>query len=151
DQSAAIAFPALPSTRRAIVLAHQFLLKIVGSPAVSVMTVLIISGAGRQIGAFTFERHRGRPFNEDTMRLAEAIASLLGPFFALHLNSHRLFAGRIVDLAGDVVSKLVGPRRPALKLGALGITALVIFLALAEGEHRVTAKAVLEGEVQRAA
>src|SRR5262249_53011983 len=33
----------------------------------------------------------------------------------------------------------------------IGVIALALFLALAKGEHRVTAKSVLEGEVQRAA
>jgi multidrug efflux pump subunit AcrA (membrane-fusion protein) len=38
-----------------------------------------------------------------------------------------------------------------LKLGIIGVISLALFLALAKGEHRVTAKSVLEGEVQRAA
>jgi multidrug resistance efflux pump len=38
-----------------------------------------------------------------------------------------------------------------LKLGVIGVISLALFLALAKGEHRVTAKSVLEGEVQRAA
>jgi multidrug resistance efflux pump len=38
-----------------------------------------------------------------------------------------------------------------LKLGVIGVVGLALFLAFAQGEHRVTAKSVLEGEVQRAA
>ena len=43
---------------------------------------------------------------------------------------------------------LFGPRRPGLKLGVMQPCRSV---TLAKGEHRVTAKSVLEGEVQRAA
>ena len=57
----------------------------------------------------------------------------------------------MIDRVGDGFVALFGPRRPGLKLGAIGVIALALFLVFAKGEHRVTAKSVLEGEVQRAA
>src|SRR5262249_2649735 len=63
----------------------------------------------------------------------------------------RPLAGAVVDHTGDFATALLGPRRPVLKLGAIAVAALLAFLALATGEHRVTAKSVLEAETMRAA
>ena len=103
------------------------------------------------IGALTFERHAPSPSRDETLQLAEAIAALLGPQVSLQLRANRLVAGRVVDRLGDGYEALFGPRRPALKLGAIGVIALALALLFAKGEHRVTAKSVLEAEVQRAA
>jgi RND family efflux transporter MFP subunit len=97
-----------------------------------------------------FERHRDEALEDETLQLAEGIAALLGPIVDLQLHAHRLFAGRIVDHIGNGLTALFGPRRPGFKLGAISAIAFVLVLTLAEGEHRVTAKSVLEAEVQRA-
>jgi hypothetical protein len=60
-------------------------------------------------------------------------------------------AGRAIDRFGDAYGTLFGPRRPGLKLGAIGVIALALALIFAKGEHRATAKSVLEAELQRAA
>jgi multidrug efflux pump subunit AcrA (membrane-fusion protein) len=108
-------------------------------------------GKGELVGAITFERHRNELFDKEALQLAEAIAALLGPIVGLQLRANKLLAGRAIDRVDDGISSLFGPRRPGLKLAAIGVIALALFLALAKGEHRVTAKSVLEGEVQRAA
>ena len=66
-------------------------------------------------------------------------------------RANRLVAGRVIDHTKDGFAALIGPRRQGLKLGAIGAIALALLLIFAEGEHRVTAKSVLEAEVQRAA
>ncbi|MDH5211812.1 MAG: efflux RND transporter periplasmic adaptor subunit, partial [Betaproteobacteria bacterium] len=58
-----------------------------------------------------------------------------------------LHAGRSAKSLWD---KLAGPGHPGWKLGALGVSALAAFFALASGEFRVSADATLEGVVQRA-
>ena len=75
----------------------------------------------------------------------------LDPIVGLQLRANRLLAGRIIDRVDDGFVALFGPRRPGLKLGVVGRRRLALFLAFAKGEHRVTAKSVLEAEVQRAA
>jgi multidrug resistance efflux pump len=70
---------------------------------------------------------------------------------SIHLRSNRLLAGRLVDGARKGLAALVGPRRPGLKLAAAGLAAVVFYLAVAQGEHRISARAVLEPEIQRAA
>ena len=74
-----------------------------------------------------------------------------GLIVGLQLRANRLVAGRVIDRTGDGFAALIGPRRQGLKLGAIGVVALALAFIFAKGEHRVTAKSVLEAEVQRAA
>ena len=114
------------------------------------MSVVMTGGKGELVGVITLEQHRDK-FDAQGLKMAEALAALLGPVLALQLRTNRLVAGSLVDRIGDTSTALLGARRPGLKLGALAILGVVMFLAFARGEHRVTAKSVLEAEVQRAA
>jgi hypothetical protein len=151
DQRTSVAFPPLPSTERAVTMAHRALTEIIRVQGTSLISVVMADGKGELVGAITFERHRNELFDKEALQLAEAIAALLGPIVGLQLRANRLLAGRAIDRVDDGIISLFGPRRPGLKLAAIGVIALALFLALAKGEHRVTAKSVLEGEVQRAA
>jgi multidrug efflux pump subunit AcrA (membrane-fusion protein) len=151
DQGAAIVVPAVSAEDRAVSFFHAALLKIAGTAATSVISVVLFAGAGGPLGVITLERHRAIPFDAGDLQLLEAIGRIVGPYMALHQQSNKIIAGRIVDLIGDGLSALFGARRPTLKLASLGIVVLAAFLVLAEGTYRVTAKAVLEGEVQQAA
>jgi Barrel-sandwich domain of CusB or HlyD membrane-fusion/GAF domain len=151
DQRTSVAHPPLPSTERAVTMAHRALTEIIRVQGTSLISVVMADGKGELVGAITFERHRNELFDKEALQLAEAIAALLGPIVGLQLRANRLLAGRAMDRVDDGIISLFGPRHPGLKLAAIGVIALALFLALAKGEHRVTAKSVLEGEVQRAA
>jgi hypothetical protein len=151
DQRTSVAYPPLPSTERAVTMAHRALTEIIRVQGTSLISVVMADGKGVLVGAITFERHRKESFDKEALQLAEAIAALLGPIVGLQLRANRLLAGRIIDRVDDGLVSLFGPRRPILKLGAIAVISLALFLALAKGEHRVTAKSVLEGEIQRAA
>jgi multidrug efflux pump subunit AcrA (membrane-fusion protein) len=151
DQRSTVACPPLPSTEPAITIAHRALAAIVTVPAASLMSVALADGKGELIGAITFERHRDDPFKPEILQLVEAISAVLGPIVGVQLRANRLFAGRLVDRIDDGTRALLAPRRPGLKLGAIGVVALLLVLIFARGEHRVTAKSVLEPELQRAA
>lgn len=151
DQRKTVAYPSLPSAGRTVTLAHQALTEVVRARGPLVMTVVIPDGRGHLIGAITFERHRDDPFDEQTMELAEVSAILVGPVLRLQLQSNRLFGGRVVDHVGDGAAAVLGRGRPSLKLAALGILGLGLILPFVNGEHRVTATAVLEPQLQRTA
>jgi multidrug resistance efflux pump len=103
------------------------------------------------MGAITLERHGEEPFEPAALQLAETTASLIGPVIHLQNETNGWIGGRLVEYLKDGVHALLGRQRPSLKLAAIGILGLAAFLAFATGEYRVTAKTVLEGEVQRAA
>jgi RND family efflux transporter MFP subunit len=151
DQRTSVAYPPLPSTERAVTMAHRALAEIIRVQDTSLISVVMADGKGEPVGAITFERHRNEVFDKEALQLTEAIAALFGPIVGLQLRANRLLAGRAIDRLGDGFASLFGPRQPGLKLAVIGVIGLGLFLALAKGEHRVTAKSVLEGEVQRAA
>jgi multidrug resistance efflux pump len=151
DQRSSVAYPPLSSTARAVTMAHCALAETIRAPGTSLLSVGLTNGEGQPAGAITFERHHNRSFAHEELQLAEAIAALIGPIVSVQLRADRMLSGRMVDRMEDGIASLFGPRRPGLKLGAIGVIALTLLLALASGDHRVTAKSILEGEVQRAA
>lgn len=151
DQRATVAWPALASTERAVTMAHQALADVLRGRMPVLLSIVLPDGRGGLVGTITLERHRDEPFDARTLRRAEAMAALIGPMVRQQLRADRLLAGRIIDVAGDGVAAILGRGRTGVKLAALCLVVLAVYLPFATGNHRVTAKAVLEPELQRAA
>ena len=149
-QGATIAFPPPAEGSRRISAAHRELAAAAGGHA-SLASVLLPGPGGRPAGVLTLERHRDAPFSAEELQLAETVATLTGPLIGLHAEEHRWISGRLRDAAATALAALFGPARPALKLATALALALLATLALAQGDYRVTARSVLEGEIQRAA
>lgn len=149
DQNATVLYPSAAAGDQRITIAHRQLMK--ETEGRSAVMSVVVAGRGRPLGVITLERHRDAPFDAEAVNLAEVVAALLGPLVALQRDGDRWIAGRALDAAGEGIKALIGPRRPALKLAAVGALALVLLLAFVRGEHRISAKAVTEGVVQRAA
>ena len=148
DQEASVAYPAIPGARGKVSVAQRDLAARTGSSAV--LTVPIMS-AGRAIGALTLERNEGAAFDADSITVCEAAGELLGPAFEAMLERERWISGRLAGKVQNWSHKLLGPRRPALKLAVLALLVSVAILIFADGEFRVGARTVVEGEMQRAA
>ena len=103
---------------------------------------------GRAVGAITVLHHE--PVEERTRAAVEAVAALLAPEFDLRRDLDRWVAGRLANRARELCAGLKDPRRPTFRIAAAGIAAALLLLAFVPGEYRVTGKAVVEGEVQRA-
>jgi multidrug efflux pump subunit AcrA (membrane-fusion protein) len=148
DQHAAVVIPDIEETAHQISLTHQDLAKLSG--AQSVLSVVMTS-AGRDVGVITLERDKGDIFDKRSVDLMEAVAVLLGPVLELKADARRMFAGRAVDGSASALKAVFGPGRPAAKLAAVSLAVALAALALMKGEFRVSAKAVIEGAIQRAA
>jgi len=139
DQEEMVVFPAEREGRPVVARAHEALLH--ESEAGSAATFPLVHGE-RVVGALTFERAAGHRFEVPALEICAAVASVAGPIIELkHGNEASLprHAGRSAKGLWD---KLVGPGHPGWKLGAIGISALAAFLALATGAFRVSAKVV---------
>jgi RND family efflux transporter MFP subunit len=99
------------------------------------------------VGAITV-LHKDAPA-EQVVRLGEAIAALLGPILDQKRRARRMVSGRIVDGLRDALGAVIGPRHLGWKLAAAVGVAAVAAAVLIPTEFRVSAKAVLEGRVQR--
>ena len=118
--------------------------------ALAVLSVLLVSN-GRNLGVLTFERTGGEVFDALGVETCKTLGMLLGPILDLKRDNERGAWRRAWDAWRDGVRALFGPRHSGVKLIALVVAAVVLFLSLASGEYRVAAKTVVEGSVQRAA
>jgi biotin carboxyl carrier protein len=105
---------------------------------------------GHLLGAITLERTLEQPFDAATVELVETVAALVGPLLDIKRREDRWLLSKIWQSLSTQWGKLVGPHHGSYKLTALLLSAVLIFLSFAEGDYRVTARAALEGAVQRA-
>jgi hypothetical protein len=149
-QVAPVAYPPLAVSAARISVAHRDLAAI-GPDAAAVVSV-VLPGSDGPVGVLTFER-RGNDaqFDVETLQLAEAAGTLLGPVLRTQVSNDRFFAGRLVDAMHDAAAILLGRDKPSLKLAVIVGLLAALILSVVTTEYRVTARAVLEGEIQRAA
>ena len=115
--------------------------------AAAIVSVPLMSGA-RCRGVLTLE-HREGVFSKDNLTWLETLCSLLPAIIDDKQRADRSYLGRIgVDLhaLGD---RLFGPRHLVWKFAASALLLVIGILALVKIDYRVTAKTVIEGEVQR--
>ncbi|MCC6531967.1 MAG: HlyD family efflux transporter periplasmic adaptor subunit [Burkholderiales bacterium] len=110
-----------------------------------------LSAHGQDWGVLLLERKRGDAFDAPAVELVRTLGLLLGPLLDLKRDNERGIPRRAWDGTVALVRALFGPRHPGWKLLATVAVLLLLFLSLADGEHRVAAKTVVEGELQRAA
>lgn len=148
DQAASVLMPSLPHAGNQIAIAHADLLK--AWDAITVASV-VMQTRGAAVGVLTFERTSGQPFDAAHLDVFELIGSLIGPVLKMKAESNRLFSGRIATRSRNALQALIGPKHPAIKIGAILAVLALAVLTFWKGEFRITAKSVLEGSVQRAA
>lgn len=110
-----------------------------------------LAAHGQDWGVLLLERSTGAAFDPGEQELVRTLGLLLGPVLDLKRDNERSIVRRAWDGSVDVTRALFGPQHPGWKLIGTLILILVVFLSVADGEHRVAAKTVVEGEVQRAA
>jgi RND family efflux transporter MFP subunit len=97
------------------------------------------------------ERADGAGFDEETVALCETLGALLGPIFHLKQENERGALALVRDLSLRKLEPLTGRGHAGAKLVALTLLALAVFFSVFTTDYRVSARAVLEGSVQRAA
>lgn len=147
DQRATLQYPEAADAEDRVLKAHEQLARNHGDAMVC--TVPFIDHEGRAFGAVTFERATSEPFNEETLELSESVAALLGPILDDKRKNDRLLITKIRDSLWTQIKRLIGPRHALRKLIAIGVVALALFFTFANGDHRVSGKTTLEGEVRR--
>ncbi len=140
DQQMSIVIPA-PDSRGSITREHVALAKRSGNGAICSVP---LSGPTETVGVITFERSEKQPFDQETVRLFESMAALVGPILELQRRDDRWLLRKTMDAITAQMRALIGPRHVAIKLTVFVIVALSLFLALAKGNYRVSAKAVLD-------
>jgi multidrug resistance efflux pump len=148
DQRAPVVFPSRPGHSMQITQAHQELANRYGSRAICSIP---LQAHGKTIGVLTFERGTERPFDEQTVAVCEALGGLTGPVLELKRREDRWLVVKSWDAGREQLAALFGPGHLVLKMAAVLVATVLIAFATITGNFHVTAKAMLEGEVQRAA
>ncbi|HMD65472.1 MAG TPA: HlyD family efflux transporter periplasmic adaptor subunit [Stellaceae bacterium] len=104
---------------------------------------------GHATGALTLERGSGMVFDAETVELLKTVGGVLGPILGLKRDNERGLWQRGWGALRSGVQALLGPGHPGIKLMALVAAGVLLFCSAVTGTYRVSAKTVVEGEVQR--
>lgn len=146
DQRVTIRVPAAADSAIRIQVAHEALTA--SWDAASCFTTIPLLSDGAPVGAITLLH--AEPPADSVIRLAEAISALLGPILHGKRRARRMVSGRIADAVQTAAAAVAGPRHLGWKLAAATAAIAITAAVLIPVEFRVSAKAVLEGRVQRA-
>lgn len=143
DQDTTLVYPG----REYINIAHRKLAE--QNRVTSVCTIPLVNNS-EITGAITFERNNAAPFDTDTVELYTHVASLIGPILELKRSNDCWPLVQLLLSVGRFMKKLFGPHHATLKAGTLSLLLLATYMGMATAPYRVTAKAALEGSIQRA-
>jgi len=130
-----------------VLQAHEQLARTHGDRALC--TVPLMAPDGRPLGALTLERAVAQPFERSDLLFCESVGALVGPIFEAKRANDRPLIAKVGDSAMTQMRRLFGPGHTVRKIVFVAALVLVLFFSFATGRYRVTAKTVLEGEVQR--
>jgi hypothetical protein len=120
------------------------------SGAQSILSLPLMLGADC-IGVLTLERNSKGGFSAADMDWLDALVSLLPAVIEQKRSSERGYLARIREDFKKLSERFFGPRHLIWKFSASLAVLLVMILALVEIDYRVTAKTVIEGELQLSA
>jgi multidrug resistance efflux pump len=146
DQRATVRLPAPASEAVRIQVAHEAL-RAVWEMDGACTTFPLLTDRG-PAGAITVLHKEPPP--DAAIRLGEAASALLGPILYGKRRARRWVSGRLPDALRDGVGAAIGPRHLAVKFTVAAIAVAVTAAVLVPAQFRVSAKAVLEGKIQRA-
>ncbi len=148
DQESTIVYPAASKAAMDVSRAHGELAREHGARAVCTVP---LSMNQEIYGAMTFERPGHEPFEAEIVKLCEQAAALVGPILEVKRRDDRWLATKALDSLGHHCGRLFGRGHLLFKTVVVVLVALVAFLSVATGQHRVAATAALEGTVERVA
>ncbi len=102
------------------------------------------------VGAMTFERASDEPFDPETIKTIELVASVIGPILEEKRLNDRWIGAKIWESFQRQIARLIGPGYFARKIAAIAFVGAIVLMSLLNGEFQVKADAQIEGLVRRA-
>jgi RND family efflux transporter MFP subunit len=124
---------------------HRELMQISGSR--SVISCPLFEG-GRIMGVLVLESS-GKAFDDEKLAWLDAYTAMAAPIILQRKKAEQNGWLRLADEAQSVLAKLFGPRYLIWKAAAAFLVVVLASLLLVHIDYRVTAKTVIEGEIQR--
>lgn len=144
EQDNAILFPI--NNSKVIQRAHQELARKFGSG--SIATIPLMSER-RVFGAITLMCSEESPLDDKTLQICQQTLSLLTPFLALKREQEQGIHTKVAASFAGGLQAVFGVSHLRTKLATVAVVALLTLTSLVETTYRITADAVLEGEIQR--
>ncbi|WP_137700037.1 HlyD family efflux transporter periplasmic adaptor subunit [Marimonas lutisalis] len=146
DQEEVILYPPNPGWDYRVTLAHE---EIVRSHKADGVLTVPIQHQGEIVGAVTLEKAGNAGFDDDTVELVDAIATVVGPVLEEKRRNDRMLIVKVFEVFGSQLKRLLGPSHLGRKLATLIFAGMVWYFATATTTFNVTAPAQLQGTVQR--
>lgn len=124
---------------------HRELMQISGSRSVISCPLFV---GGRSMGILILESS-GKAFDDAKLVWLDAFASMAAPIISQRRKAEQNGWVRLADSAKSILAKLFGPRYLIWKAATASLVMLLATLLLVHIDYRVTAKTVIEGEIQR--
>lgn len=124
---------------------HEALRAVSGAGAA--LSFPLMMGA-QAIGVLTLERE-ATPFSDDDLVWLDAFAALVAPIIKQRQAAERGAFRRLGRDLRQVLEKIFGPRHLTWKAGVASVLLLCVILVLVPISYRVSARTVIEGEIQR--
>jgi multidrug efflux pump subunit AcrA (membrane-fusion protein) len=144
EQDRAILYPDADS--RLIERAHH---KLQRRHDLNSVATIPLATTGKAFGAVTLIGSEVSPLDRKSLDLCRQILSLLTPFLILKRDQERGILVRVFASIGNGLRAIFGIRHMKTKLLLVLAASLITVTSLIETDFRITANAVLEGEVQR--
>lgn len=145
DQQVVLSLPADAEGSRSTTRAHDELRRRFSLTGVCTIP---FSSDGQIVGAITLERAE-RGLTPEDLLLSEQVAALAGGVLELRRREDRGLPAKAAESFRARLADWAGPRHLGRKLAMALTLAVLLILAVARGEYRVTADATLEGTVRR--
>ncbi len=146
DQNCLILYPA-PPEQAVATSAHAELSRVQRDGQVLTIPMLV---ADHLVGAMTFERPIGMPFEQDTVALLELATSIVGPVLEEKRLNDRWVIVKLFESSRNQLVRLFGPGHLGRKLIATAVVVAALALSLIQNVYKVDADAKIEGLVRRA-
>ena len=147
EQDAVIELPVPSGAPPHSVRAHELLLRSSGARAVCSVP---LAARGELVGAVTCEWARPSDLDASRRAYVREATLLCGPILALMLRAEAGVAERARARLAAWAWRHFGDERGLAKTAGALLAALLLVLAVAPGSYRISARATLEGRVQRA-
>lgn len=146
DQEAVVLYPANPDWDYRVTLAHEELSR---THKVDQVLTVPIQHDRTIIGAITFERAGGGSFDDETVELCDAIATIVGPVLEERRRNDRPVIVKVFGAIRNQLVRLLGPRYFGRKVATILFALVVAYFWTAKATLEITAPAILEGSTQR--
>lgn len=120
------------------------------SGARSITSIPLLLGA-ECVGVITVEKNTEGEFSDSDLAWLDTLISLLPAVIDQKRSAERGYIARISEDSRKLLERLFGPRNLVWKFGASLLLMLVMAMSIIDIDYRVTAKTVIEGEVQLSA